>query len=105
MECGINILHILESLEETARRELYEETGLYISSLQLLGVFSGPEYFVTLPNGDQYYAVTIAYVTRDYSGELKTDGVESTEFGFFFPSEIPAETNPRMLKIIGKLFS
>lgn len=34
-----------ETPEETARRELKEETGLDAGALQLLGVFSGPRYY------------------------------------------------------------
>jgi 8-oxo-dGTP pyrophosphatase MutT (NUDIX family) len=41
-----------ESIEETARRELLEETGLIAKKLELLGVFSGKELFYTYPNGD-----------------------------------------------------
>ena len=33
-----------ESLEETASREVLEETGLFVSNLELLHVFSGPDY-------------------------------------------------------------
>src|SRR5215213_6141534 len=32
-----------ESAEETARREVWEETGLTVGELRLFGVFSGPE--------------------------------------------------------------
>lgn len=41
-----------ETVEETAKRELFEETGLTANSLELLGVFSGKELFYTYPNGD-----------------------------------------------------
>jgi len=33
------------------------------------------------------------------------DGVESIEFGIFGSSEISSNINPKMLKIIDKLFS
>ncbi|MER2170172.1 MAG: NUDIX domain-containing protein, partial [Psychrobacillus psychrodurans] len=41
-----------ESTEETGRREVLEETGIEIGKLELVGVFSGKQYFVKLPNGD-----------------------------------------------------
>ena len=33
-----------ENVEEAARRELYEETGLIAQEMRLVGVFSGPEH-------------------------------------------------------------
>ena len=41
-----------ESTEEAGRREVFEETGLEIGKLDLVGVFSGKQHFVKLPNGD-----------------------------------------------------
>ena len=40
-----------ESLEETASREVLEETGLFVSNLELLHVFSGPDYYFKIDNG------------------------------------------------------
>jgi ADP-ribose pyrophosphatase YjhB (NUDIX family) len=42
-----------ESLEDTARRELREETGLVAGEMTLLDVYSGPDFFLEFPNGDQ----------------------------------------------------
>ncbi|GAA0596481.1 hypothetical protein GCM10009001_10750 [Virgibacillus siamensis] len=39
------LMELGESLEETARREVKEETGLEIGRLELLDVFSGQDYF------------------------------------------------------------
>lgn len=39
-----------ETVEEVAKRELFEETGLTANSLELLGVFSGKELFYTYGN-------------------------------------------------------
>ena len=38
------LMDLGESLEETASREVLEETGLFVSNLELLHVFSGPDY-------------------------------------------------------------
>jgi len=38
-------LELGESLEEAAKREVYEETNLKISHLQLFDIFSGKDYY------------------------------------------------------------
>ena len=49
-----------ELVEDTARRETFEETNLEINEISLLGVFSGPELYYKYPNGDEVYNVIIA---------------------------------------------
>ncbi|MEF9892701.1 MAG: NUDIX domain-containing protein [Anaerorhabdus sp.] len=48
-----------ETLEETASRELKEETGLVATKFQLLNVFSGPDFLFTYPNKDKVYTVPV----------------------------------------------
>lgn len=84
-----------ESTEEAGRREVLEETGLEIGKLDLVGVFSGKQHHVKLPNGDEFYPVTVAYVSRDIKGGvLRADGVESTEAKFFSVRDLPEGLNP-----------
>jgi 8-oxo-dGTP pyrophosphatase MutT (NUDIX family) len=82
-----------ETLEETARRELREETGLEAGALTLLDVFSGPECFVRYPNGDQAYVVGAIYATRDARGEPTPDGEETTDLRYFPLEELPEPAN------------
>ena len=71
-----------ESTEEAGRREVFEETGIEIGTLQLISVFSG-KIFVKLPNGDEFYPITIAYLCKDITGgTLKADGIESLHVQF-----------------------
>ena len=82
-----------ESAEEACRREILEETGINIGNLQLLGVISSKSYFTKLPNGDEYYPITIAYVTEDIrSGDLTPDDKEIQKVQFFkwaaFPKDL-----------------
>jgi len=46
-------LELGETLEEAARRELREETGLTAGELDLLDVYSGPEFFLRYTNGGE----------------------------------------------------
>ncbi len=77
------LMELGESLEETARREVKEETGLIIGELELLGVFSGEDYFLKVANGDELYSVTAVYVTRDIQGDIEVDLTESIEVEYF----------------------
>lgn len=56
-----------EYTEETARREVYEETKLVANTLNLVEVHS----FIKVQNGDGFYCVVIAYETEDFAGTLK----------------------------------
>ena len=60
-----------ENVEDAAKRELLEETGLTANSLELFGVFSGKELHYIYPNGDEVSNVDIVYICRDYTGTLK----------------------------------
>ncbi|MGE1038334.1 NUDIX hydrolase [Bacillus cereus] len=90
-----------ESTEEAGRREVFEETGIEIGTLQLISVFSGKEFFVKLPNGDEFYPITIAYLCKDIKGGLlKADGIESLSVQFFDFDKLPENISPFIKKLI-----
>ncbi|MGE7889253.1 NUDIX hydrolase [Bacillus cereus] len=95
------LVELGESTEEAGRREVLEETGIKIGTLQLVSVFSGKEFFVKLPNGDEFYPITIAYLCKDIiGGLLKADGVESLHVQFFNLNELPQNISPFIKKLI-----
>ena len=83
-----------ETIEETAKRELFEETGLTANSLELLGVFSGKELFYTYPNGDKVCIVCIGYVCQDFFGELIYETNETSELKWFNTDNLPENISP-----------
>ena len=83
-----------EVVEDAARRELFEETGLRAGKLELFGVFSGPESHFYYPNGDEVSYVEIVYLCRDYTGELKPQPGEVDELRFFAADELPEPISP-----------
>lgn len=83
-----------EEAEETARRELLEETGLTARSLELLGVFSGRDMHYVYPNGDEVYNVDIVYICRAYSGQLRPQEGEVDELRFFDADRLPENISP-----------
>ncbi|MBK3494242.1 NUDIX domain-containing protein [Viridibacillus sp. YIM B01967] len=78
-----------ESLEETAKREVLEETGLVIDDLKLLGVFSGTDYYFKVANGDELYSVTAVFLTRNAKGEMLKDDVETLDLQYFNVDKLP----------------
>jgi 8-oxo-dGTP pyrophosphatase MutT (NUDIX family) len=83
------LMELGESLEETARREVKEETGLEIGELKLVNIFSGKDYYFKVSNGDELYSVTAVYVTKDVRGKMDIDETESVEVQFFKLNELP----------------
>lgn len=90
-----------ESAEETARREVLEETGMQIGKMELVTVVSGAQTHTVLNNGHEYYSVTIVYATDDIrGGDLKADGIETSEVGFFNLEQLPENLSPLIRAMI-----
>jgi 8-oxo-dGTP pyrophosphatase MutT (NUDIX family)/GNAT superfamily N-acetyltransferase len=86
-----------ETAEETAMRELYEETGLTACTLELIGVFSGKELFYTYPNGDMVSNVNIAYLCEEFSGDLIKQTDETVDLTWFDLENLPENISPPVI--------
>jgi len=82
-------LNIGESLEDAARREVFEETYLNVGEMELFNVYSGEEQHWIYPDGNEVYIVNIVFISRDYHGIIKPDGIESKELKFFDVNDLP----------------
>lgn len=76
-----------ESIEETVKREIYEETGLTVEVEHLIGVYS--KYSGEFPNGDKAQTILCFFQCRPIGGELMVDGDETLELAFFPPDGVP----------------
>jgi 8-oxo-dGTP pyrophosphatase MutT (NUDIX family) len=83
-----------ECVADAARREFWEETGLFAEDLTLLGVFSGPEMAYTYPNGDRASIVDVVFVCRTWTGEMRPQNGEVNELRFFAPKDLPDNISP-----------
>ena len=86
-----------ETLEDAARRELVEETGIIADELELLKVYSGEITHYTYFNGDEIYGVDAVYVCKKYHGELNPQLSEVKKLIF-----CPLEDTPDKMSIRNK---
>jgi ADP-ribose pyrophosphatase YjhB (NUDIX family) len=84
------LMELDESTEDTARREVLEETSLQLGELKLINVYSGPQNYIKAENGDEFYVVTVAYYSKEFEGEIKADTVETIQLKFYYPEELPS---------------
>ena len=56
-----------EVVEDAAKRELFEETGLVAEKLDFFGIFSGEDMHYIYPNGDEVSIIDIVYVCKEFS--------------------------------------
>lgn len=72
-----------ESPAEAAVREVWEETGILAEPVRVLGVYGGPNFYNTHPNGDQTASVFTVFECRALTGPPTPDGIESVDARFF----------------------
>ena len=95
-------VELFEQVEDAARRELLEETGLEARGLKLYGVFSGPQSRYVYPNGDEISGVDIVYLCREYTGTLRGQPGEVEELRFFAPAHLPCNLSPPTARVMRK---
>jgi len=80
-----------ERPRDGAVREVQEEAGVSVELGDILGVFGGPEYRVTYPNGDESAYVVTVFDATVTDGIPRPDGDETSEVGWFRPDELPLD--------------
>jgi len=79
-----------ESISECIVREVAEESGLKVNSVNAIGLSTRPEAeSVRYPNGDEVQYFTVVFHSKDWSGELLDRSEEAKELRFFGLAELP----------------
>lgn len=77
-----------ETIEMCIRREVMEETGLILNTLEVIGISSHPKNeTVTYPNGDTIQYFTIEFYSNDWSGNIEVNDQEEIQSAKFEPKE------------------
>jgi len=76
-----------ESVAETCKREVLEETGLKIKIAKTIGVYSNPNQLIEYPDGNRIHLISLCFEANITGGKLRSSR-ETTEFGYFGPNEI-----------------
>lgn len=94
------VIEVGESVEEAARRELLEETGLIADQLDFFAVFSGKDMTYTYSNGDKVQIISITYICRNFSGTVLESSDEVSKLQWFEFDSLPENISKPEVKQI-----
>lgn len=95
-------MELYETIEETAIRELKEETGICADKLELVSVLSGKDFYFEYPNGDKMCNVIVLFKVLNYNGTIRVSDNESKALQFFPLTNLPVMES-RAERIIQKI--
>ena len=79
-----------EPWADAAIREAREETGYEVALTRIIGVYAGPEFRLTYPNGDVVAYASVSFAARIVGGEATLDGDETAELAWLTEPEARA---------------
>jgi ADP-ribose pyrophosphatase YjhB (NUDIX family) len=84
-------VEIGESATAAAVREVREESGVRIAVTRFAGLYTDPEYVMVYPgSGEARQQFAVCLHARVLGGRPRPDSEETSEAGWFEPSELPA---------------
>ncbi len=84
------LMELGESISGTIVREVQEELSVEIAPRKLVCAISGPEAFHTYPDGNQIQLASAVFKAEIVRGDLRPDGVEILDAGWFDLEHLPA---------------
>jgi ADP-ribose pyrophosphatase YjhB (NUDIX family) len=71
-----------ESVAEGCEREVFEETGLRVRVVRLIGIYSNPDRLTVYPDGNKANVIVLSFEVGQVGGELGLSS-ETTDAQFF----------------------
>jgi 8-oxo-dGTP pyrophosphatase MutT (NUDIX family) len=93
------MMELGESIEETAKREVKEETGLEVSDLELFGVYSGKDLYYIYPKGDEVQNISVAFISHVDTPPV-LDSREHSDYKFCDLSSMPENVSAPIKPIL-----
>ncbi len=91
-----------EKVEDAAKRELFEETGLIAESLTFFNIFSGESSLHTYPNNDQSYIIDIIFTCNAFTGQLPSSTEETLALEWFDMNHLPDKITSKTRNILNQ---
>ena len=82
-------LELGDSVTDALKREVFEETGLTVTSFRPLSVYTDSKYAIEYPNGDQVQIFTMVFIVDEWEGDLVSETDETSDIGFFPLDDLP----------------
>ena len=83
------VMELGETPAGTVVREAREELGIDVHPTRLLGVFSGPQYQLKYPDGNEVQVTSVLFECEWVGGSMQPDGVEALDAAFFAATALP----------------
>lgn len=83
-----------ERAADAVVREVREEIGLEVEPMELIGVYSAPEFTFAYPNGDCVQPVLVFFECRIVGGDLRPDYEEILDARYFGPDDVLPPMRP-----------
>ena len=77
-----------ETPSDAALREVWEETGLSVRLVRIIGVFGGTNFMTTYTNGDRVSWISTVFEATVVGGEPRPDNQETEEVRYFSSAEL-----------------
>jgi ADP-ribose pyrophosphatase YjhB (NUDIX family) len=94
-----------ETPADAVVREVWEETGLFVRPVRILGVYGGAPCLVMYPNGDRTVYVMTVFECQVRGGELRGTSDETTAAAFVAGGDLSSyQTSPWVQHVLPGLY-